>query len=94
MQDFFRKSLQQLHVEALVEGNLTQEEASQLLRDVVGLLKAAPLSAAARPVDQIAQLPEGKSFLIKVPLAGRSLSRSPNHLFFSSDRTGPKRTTH
>ena len=60
---FVKALFEKVHVEALVMGNLDQEEAQQLGKTVAKLLPSAPLPGSKRPGERIVQLPEGRSFL-------------------------------
>ena len=62
--------LQELYVEALVHGNLTQDEAQSVAASVRSVLPAAKwLSADARPEDHCTALRPGTTYLYRC--AGR-----------------------
>lgn len=66
LQELFRGALQKLHVEALLEGNIAALESVELLmKDVRAMFNSKSLPAAERPVDLVAQIPPGNSYLIR-----------------------------
>ena len=54
-----------LHVEAMVEGNLGSAQSKQLAESVLSVMKAKPLEAEGRAIDQVVHVPEGSSYLLR-----------------------------
>ena len=54
-----------MHVEALMQGNLSAEEAVALAGAVRESLPGKPLAADERAVEKVAALPEGSSSLLR-----------------------------
>jgi len=65
LQSFMGELLGLVHVEALIEGNVTSEEAATLASSVLELLPGDRLSIAERPKDSIAHIPAGSSYLFR-----------------------------
>lgn len=57
--------LARVHVEALMQGNLSAADAAELAEAVCAALPGAQMAAAERPVEEVAVLPEGHSLLLR-----------------------------
>lgn len=57
--------LARVHVEALMQGNLSAADATELAEAVCEALPGAQMAAAERPVEEVAVLPEGHSLLLR-----------------------------
>lgn len=62
-QAFLPVLLAELHVEALLHGNITRQEAEALATAVLQALPGATMHAAARPQDRCIALQPGVSYL-------------------------------
>ena len=65
MQAHLERLLARVHVEALMQGNLSAEEAVALAGAVREALPGKPLLADERAVEEVAALPEGSSSLLR-----------------------------
>lgn len=65
LQATFRELLSSLHIESLIEGNMTAAEAESLLGVVRKSFSGQSLPITERPVDQVAHIPPGSAFLIR-----------------------------
>ena len=54
-----------MHVELLLEGNTSAQEASDLARLVIEILPMNALPLSKRPKQQIAEIPEDQSYLLR-----------------------------
>ncbi|KAK9862426.1 hypothetical protein WJX84_001898 [Apatococcus fuscideae] len=82
LEGFVKALFEKVHVEALVMGNLDQEEAQQLGKTVAKLLPSAPLPGSERPGERIVQLPEGRSFLHRQPARNPEEDNSVAEVYF------------
>ncbi len=64
-QAHLQRLLARVHVEALLFGNLTAEDAAALADGVCAALPGEPMPAAERPLEEVAALPEGSSLLVR-----------------------------
>ena len=69
MQDFLGELLGLVFVEALIEGNVTSQEALELAKSVLELLPSRRLPITERPKDRIAHIPAGSSYLLRCSFA-------------------------
>ena len=65
LQAHLERLLACVHVEALMQGNLSAEEAVELAGAVRKVLPGEPLLADERAVEEVAALPEGSSSLLR-----------------------------
>lgn len=65
MQDYLAQLLKEVHIELLLEGNVTLQQASDLARQVAKRLPSKPLPISERPKQQIAEIPEDKCYLLR-----------------------------
>lgn len=65
LQAHLERLLARVHVEALMQGNLSAEEAVALAGAVRKTLPGEPLLADERAVEEVAALPDGSSSLLR-----------------------------
>ncbi len=79
-----------MHVEALLFGNLTAEDATALADAVCAALPGEPMPAAERPLEEVAALPEGSSLLVRRARRGQACAerarRGPGEAWLESSR--------
>ena len=62
-QDFLPRLFRETHITALLQGNLTAEDAMEIASSVRAAFSAGIMSAAERPLDRVAMLPQTSSLL-------------------------------
>ena len=65
LQAFLVQLLEVLHVEVLLEGKHSTDEARNLADLAVKALGSRPLPISGRPIQDMAELPEGCSYLLR-----------------------------
>ena len=68
VQSFYPTVLSHLHIESLVHGNLDQDSAIEMLRDVQDILAARPLTPSQFISSRSLNLPASESFVYQLPV--------------------------
>ncbi|KAL4440115.1 hypothetical protein ABPG75_003116 [Micractinium tetrahymenae] len=82
VQSFLPTMLSELHIEALLHGNITAQEAEALAQQLHSALGGSQLAADARPPERCVQLPKGCNMLHRSPAKNPEEDNSVVEMYF------------